>query len=130
MVAKNAVVVAFVVVELPVTVKSPTIVEEAFEMKPVSVGKVEKTMLPVPVSSSKREMSSDDASMSASTRMFDTPQSVSTSPMVSMEVVETLLLKSVQSEARRQPKTEPEAVSQSKSFEVLVRPSPAVMLAS
>ena len=45
---------------------------------------------------------------------------------VGSEEDETLLLKRVQSAERRQPKTEPEAVSQSTSLSVRVRPAPKV----
>jgi hypothetical protein len=127
---KRLVEVALVEVELPVMLKSPATVEEAEEMKPESSGRVEKTILPVPVSSSKREMSSLEASMSFSMMMLETPVRVSSSAKLSIEVVETLLSNLVQSAESKQPKTEEEAVSQSMSFTVRVKPSPKVRMFS
>jgi hypothetical protein len=49
---------------------------------------------------------------------------------VKVKVLATLLLKVVQSADERQPKTEPEEVSQSRSSSVRVRPSPAVRFVS
>lgn len=123
---KRLVEVAEVEVELPVILKSPTTVEEAEEMKPASSGRVEKTIRPVPVSSSKREISSLDASISFSMMMLETPARDSSLAKLSMEEVETLLSNLVQSAEARQPKIVPEAISQSTSLEVLVRPSPKV----
>jgi hypothetical protein len=96
------VVVAFVVVEFPTMVKFPIWVDEAVEMKPWRVGKVEKTRFPaLPVSSVKSDASSAE---------------------VSIEVLETLLLKTDQSAATRQPLVEAVAASQVTAFTVRVRP--------
>lgn len=76
----------------------------------VIVGLPEKTRFPaVPVSSSIIAASSVDASMSFSMRILVTPHNVSTSVMVSMEVVETLLLKSDQFVEVRKPFADAEA---------------------
>jgi hypothetical protein len=99
--AKRFVDVAFVVVP-EVTVRA-AMVEDAFEMKPWRVGRMEKTREPVPVSSVTKAASSDE---------------------VSIEVVETLLLKRVQSVEVKQPKVEPVAVAQERAPETFVRPEP------
>lgn len=99
--AKRFVEVALVVVP-EVTVRA-AMVEDAFEMKPCKVGRMEKTREPVPVSSVTRLASSDE---------------------VSIEVEETLVLKRDQSDAVKQPKVEPLAVAQEREPEVLMRPEP------
>ncbi len=100
-VAKRLVEVALVVVPF-VTVKAE-IVDEAFEMKPARVGSVANTRDPEPVSSVTRVASSDD---------------------VSIDVLDTLLLKTVQSAEARQPKTAPVAVSHVNTPALFDRPEP------
>ena len=74
-----------------------------------SVGDVPNTSAPEPVSSSISAASSDEASMSFSMRMLETPVRVSSSARVSMDEVETLLLKMDQSDEVRKPFVEAEA---------------------
>ena len=100
-VAKRLVEVALVVVPF-VTVRAE-IVEEAFEMNPARVGRVANTRDPEPVSSVTSEASSDD---------------------VSIDVLPTLLLNTVQSADARQPKVEPFAVSHVSTPAEFDRPVP------
>jgi hypothetical protein len=132
-VEKSAVVVAFVVVELPVIVKLPMMVEEAEEMNPVKVGvpvkagEAESTRDPqVPVSPDTRVAISEQSSNSVEARMLMPPMRVSNSARVSIDVEEILLLKIDQSAEVRHPKVVELAVSQSMSFRVRVSPSPKV----
>ena len=83
--------------------KFPEIVEEAFEMNPARVGRVANTRDPEPVSSVTSEASSDD---------------------VSIDVLPTLLLNTVQSADARQPNVEPFAVSQVSTPAEFDRPVP------
>ncbi len=132
-VAKKLVVVALVDVEFPVMLKSPITVEEADEMNPVrvgvpvSAGETESTRDPqVPVSPETRAAISEQSSNSVLARILIPPMRVSSSARVSIEVEEILLLKTVQSAEVRHPNTDDEALSQSMSFSVRVRPSPNV----
>jgi len=101
-VVKMFVDVAFVVVPF-VTVRAE-MVDDAFEMKPWSVGRIENTTLPaVPVSSVRREASSDE---------------------VSIDVLDTLLLNTVQSPAVKHPNTPAVAVLHVRAPPTFERPEP------
>ena len=96
----RAVEVALVVVELPVTTRLPLMVEEAEERNPASVGLMEKTRAPVPVSS---------------------PSNPARSADVCSEVEDSLALNVVQSVVERSPLFAPDAVGR---FHVSVEPEP------
>ena len=88
----------------------------AWEPSPEKVGvamegEVPNTKAPEPVSSSIRDESSAEASISVSMSTLIDPQRISSSARVSIEVEETLSLKRLQSTAARQPKTDEDAVS-------------------
>ena len=100
-VAKRFVEVAFVVVPF-VTVRAE-IVDDAFEMNPWSVGRIEKTRDPVPVSSVSNDASSED---------------------VSIDVLDILLLNTVQSPAVKHPNTDPLAVLHVRTPLTLDKPDP------
>lgn len=104
---------SIVVVAVPpkYAVREESIVDDAWAKSavPVKTGEPEKTKKPEPVSSSMSAASSDDASMSFSIKMFDTPVTVSSSARVSIEVVESLLLKMVKSADERKPFVESDA---------------------
>ncbi len=94
---------------------------------PVKVGLILKTALPVPVSSVSAVMRfADEKSLVVTVMISSELMSVSSSDSVSIEVLETLLLNTVQSAAVRQPNAALVAVIQVSAFEVFWRPEPVM----
>ena len=109
-------------VALPKTVAPVSVVDA--EVRLVVVAESLNSTCPVPVSSPRSAASSELRSISVDAMMLMPPWRVSSSAKVSILVEETLLSKSVQCAAVRQPKVALFAVAQVRTPAELVRPEP------